>query len=507
MKKNPTIENFLMQLAEQLEQLQAGWHWPENTRLCSLSLKPALPLPTGMADSLDDFYYTAEPERQRFSLGVGCAFEYKASQPQAARGSRFDDLQRAFKTLQSSWARLELEAGLDSDAVYSPVAAFIGFAFAAEDRMAAPWQDWPNTLLTVPAVLLQRQGTQLRLHLSATAECLRSPVQRQQQIHLWLKQSRQLLLALKYEGSKFEAGSSVGESGVCLQQIRSEPENHHWLNLVEQARQLIHAGDLAKVVPARHLSFKASQNLPTVKILETLSHRFPACTQLGLRRGTSTLLAASPEKLLRLEDGQIDCDALGGTLPRSDDTIENRVLKQELMQNPRIRREHALVVEQMIQALRPLSNTLPSPKTPSIMALRQLQHLWTPIHAQARTGINLLDIAARLHPTPAVAGTPTAVAQHWIRENEPFARGWYSGAVGWMDAHGNGELSVVLRCALVQGRQIDVYAGAGIVADSEPAAELEETELKLASILGVLNAGVSEQADELQRHSPRATGS
>jgi len=503
MKKTFVPEIFLLQLAEQLKSALTEVSWPDDASLCTLSLKPAIPMPVNLtATSHEDFFYTAQAEQARFRLGLGCAYRYQTELKNAGAGQRFADLQNAFKTLRSNWA----VSTLDTSASLPPPAAFIGFAFAADDSMPAPWQDWPNTLFTVPALLLQQEGHELSLHLSARADCLRTPAQQTQQLHLWLEDCRQLLSLFNKEMAQPAKASTPK-----LRLTHCEPENPLWLNQLEQARQSIHAGDFAKVVPARHLSYQASQCLQPAQIIEMLRQKFPGCTQLGVALSGATLVAATPEKLVRLRHGQIDCDALGGTMPRSDDPASNQSLRDELMQSSRIRREHALVVDLMARALRPLCTQLQVPKTPSIMPLRQLQHLWTPIAAEAQAGVNLLDIAACLHPTPAVAGTPTAAAEDWIREHESFNRGWYTGAVGWLEPDGGGELSVILRCALLRDRQAELYAGAGVVADSDPAGELAETELKLASMLGVLGSTVmpSEEVKNndkrTMKQAPRAT--
>ncbi|HFD87389.1 MAG TPA: isochorismate synthase, partial [Gammaproteobacteria bacterium] len=441
-------------------------------------------------DTNEVFFYTAQPEHNRSRLGLGCAWTYET------RGSqRFEELQQAFRDLQVGWA---IHA-LDETASPTQAAAFVGFAFGADEAASAPWQAWPNTLLSVPKVLLQREAEIVSLYLSAKPEFLQMPGQRLRQIQDWLKLCKKLLAPVAEVAEK--------DPAVSLQLMQCEPENEVWLTQIEQARQAIHTGDFTKVVPARHLHFQASRGLQPAKIVQKLTQQFPSCTPMGIGLGASTLVAATPEKLVQLKAGRLCCDALGGTMPRSDHEQRNQQLTDELIQSPRIRREHALVVDQMVRALEPLCTSLQAAHTPAVMSLRQLQHLWTPINAQLRAGVGLLDIVARLHPTPAVAGTPTAEAQDWIKQNEPFARGWYTGAAGWLEHNGDGELSVILRCALLQGCQADLYAGAGVVADSEPAAELAETDLKLRSLLNVLGKNIAENKDSgAVSQAPRATG-
>ncbi len=492
--KTCPINKLLSALQIQLSQALDDLCWPDTAALCTLSLPLTLVPKFNLPATDAMFFYSAQPDRNRFRLGLGCAYTYESAAGDGGDAPRVAELQQAFRCLQAGWA----VHVLDGSTRLPQAAAFVGFAFAADEAAAAPWQAWPNTLLSVPQVLLQQDGEQVSLHLSAKPECLRTPPQRLRQVQDWLGLCRELLTS---ESAGLEDDQRAG-----LQLIQSEPENETWLKQVEQVRQAIHAGEFTKVVPARHLHFQACRVLRPTQILEKLARQFPGCTQLGIGLGGSTLVAATPEKLVQFTDGQLRCDALGGTMPRSECAGHNQMMTNELMQSPRIRREHALVVDQMLRALDPLCSSLQLPNTPAVMPLRQLQHLWTPIKAQARAGVGLLDIVARLHPTPAVAGTPTAKAQAWIKQHEPFARGWYTGAAGWLERGGNGELSVILRCALLQGRQADLYAGAGVVADSDPVGELAETDLKLRSLLQILE-NVSENEDSgAVRQAPRATG-
>jgi menaquinone-specific isochorismate synthase len=149
---------------------------------------------------------------------------------------------------------------------------------------------------------------------------------------------------------------------------------------------------------------------------------------------------------------------------------------------PKLMREHRLVVEAIARALAPVCGSLKYPGQPRLLRLRDLLHLWTEVRAQAKPGQTLLSLAARLHPTPAVNGAPRAPALDWLRRHEPFRRGWYAGGGGWLDPAGDGDLAVLLRSALLDARGAELYAGAGILSDSDPRAEYAETELKLRTI-------------------------
>jgi salicylate biosynthesis isochorismate synthase/menaquinone-specific isochorismate synthase len=150
------------------------------------------------------------------------------------------------------------------------------------------------------------------------------------------------------------------------------------------------------------------------------------------------------------------------------------------------REEHAIVVRRIERALRPHAVWIASAPEPAVVRIANIQHLATPIRAQLAEPLDVLTLAGHLHPTPAVGGEPFAVAAPLIPALEGLDRGWYSGPVGWTDATGDGELCVALRCALLRGGEARCYAGNGIVAGSEPAAELAETEVKLTALLPLL---------------------
>ena len=492
MNDQQRIDRLLAALEARLGLLLAKTRWSDTARFCSLSLRLPVADPSDLPDlqgtpaGLDEaFLFSARPAQGYWRLGLGRVREWRAG-----GAARFPELRRFFHELRGQWQIRTADAGLPAAAV------FAGFAF---DEIPAdgPWQSWPNTLLHLPRVLLQQQDGLLSLQLSASAAALRSPGGQARQIHEWLRLCRRALVSLCADS--FRAAPET--EAPRIRQRRAQPEEAAWLQRIEQARKAIHAGRLGKVVPARHLHLRMSRPPRADRLLPQLAQRFPGCTQLGIGlAGGGTLLAATPERLVSLRDGRIECDALGGTLPRPRQHAAGA--PDGLLQSPRLRREHALVVDQMLRVLQPLCRDLRAPRIPRVMRLRQLQHLWTPITGRVRPGVDLLQLAAGLHPTPAVAGTPVAGALDWLRQREGFARGWYTGAAGWLDCNGEGELSVILRCALLQGEAVHLYAGAGIVADSEPLAELAETDLKLASLLDVL----LQEGDDGLSLPPRAAG-
>ena len=279
------------------------------------------------------------------------------------------------------------------------------------------------------------------------------------------------------------AGVANGD-GAC-------DRDDEYLALVASAVDAIERGKLHKVVLAR--TFALDGELDVVAVLDRLRRRNPTCATFAFTVGDTTFLGSTPEELVTLDGPRLHTTALAGTAPRGDSPEADARLASELLASAKNRSEHRFVVDGIIDALSGLGLVDPAPAEPGLMRLSRLQHLRTPITAQVqrrRTGASDMDVlraAGALHPTAAVGGAPTEAALEFIAGREGFDRGWYAAPVGWCDLDGNGELGVALRCALTGPADTHLFAGAGIVADSVPVEELEETAYKLRSLLDAID--------------------
>ncbi len=260
--------------------------------------------------------------------------------------------------------------------------------------------------------------------------------------------------------------------------------------LVASAVAAIKRGELHKVVLARMLTLDLKVN--TVTALNLLRHRNPTCAVFAFGVGDSTFLGATPEELATLQGPRLNTTALAGTAPRGDSNSADERLASDLLESAKNRSEHRFVVDGITAALAGLGLVDPAPDAPDVLKLSTVQHLKTPIGATVQrrhTGASDMDVvrvAGVLHPTAATGGTPTDAALAFIADHEEFERGWYASPVGWCDLEGNGELGVALRSALVEPSCVHLFAGAGIVADSIPAEELAETNVKLQALLDLV---------------------
>jgi menaquinone-specific isochorismate synthase len=262
----------------------------------------------------------------------------------------------------------------------------------------------------------------------------------------------------------------------------SAPE---WEQAVAAAVRRITRGDLRKVVLARDLYASADNPLDQRVLLRRLAARYPDCFTFAC----AGLVGATPELLIRREGAKVSSLVLAGTMPRGVTADEDARLAAALLGSAKDNEEHDYVTASLRDALSPLCETLDIPARPELLQLANLQHLGTRVHGTLAVDRSALALAAAVHPTAAVGGTPTDAAVELIRELESMDRERYAGPVGWMDASGNGEWGIALRCGQVDENRARLFAGCGIVAGSDPAAELAEAQVKFRPMRTALEHG------------------
>jgi len=266
------------------------------------------------------------------------------------------------------------------------------------------------------------------------------------------------------------------------------PAGAAYADAVGRAVGRLRAGELEKIVLARSLHLTGAEPFDPAMMLRRLAARDPRGYTYAVDLGAGrTLVGASPELLVSRRGRSVVANPLAGSVPRAADPAEDRRRAEGLLACAKNRREHAVVVEAVADALGPLCTDLVIPAGPELTATASMWHLSTVVTgAVADPSVSALALACALHPTPAVCGTPRAVARPAIAELEAFDRGFYTGMVGWGDASGDGEWVVTIRCAVSEGRNLRLYAGAGVVAESDPVAELAETSAKFRTMLDAL---------------------
>ncbi len=277
---------------------------------------------------------------------------------------------------------------------------------------------------------------------------------------------------------------------VPVDKFRDIPDREQYQRIILSVLKKIRPGKVEKVVISRSHHVKVGKSFRVISAIQVLRNAYHECTSfLFSFPGEGVFFGSTPERLIKKQGNRVKTEALAGTIGRGRNMEEDRLLMEILIDSHKEQEEHRFVVDQILRKLKPLLSELNMMDHPGIMKLKNVQHLRTEISGTLNNGKNIIALAQRLHPTPAVAGTPTDRAMEIIKQYEQHDRGWYSGPVGWMDRNGDGEFCVALRSALVKDDEAHVFAGGGIMAESVPDKEWNETELKLQPIISALSGG------------------
>ena len=274
-------------------------------------------------------------------------------------------------------------------------------------------------------------------------------------------------------------------SNSTLTWNEDELGSEHWITRVAQAVAKIHSGDIEKVVLARDLSATSAQAIDERPALRKLSSTYPSTWVFSV----AGLIGATPELLIRLKRGMVTSRVLAGTISKSGDDARDLALAGSLARSSKDLEEHEYAVRSVADALEPFCSSTNIPETPFVLHLANVMHLATDVTGaliESKSNVDVFTLLNQLHPSAAVCGTPTDKAAKVISEIESMSRGRYAGPVGWIDARGDGELGIALRCGQISENTIRIYAGCGIVAGSDPEKELAESEAKFSAMKSAL---------------------
>jgi salicylate biosynthesis isochorismate synthase/menaquinone-specific isochorismate synthase len=413
----------------------------------------------------EPWFCLEQPDRQASVIAaLGCAHVLDA-----------DGADR-FRTISHRWQALAAGALADPPerAPGSGLVALGGFAFAAHGSGSPLWHGFPPASLIVPELCLARQAgeTWLTVALAVTGD-----------------DTADDLLGCVYERlAELSSGPLplLDPAPAGGYTVASTMPPSHYEAAVAHAIERIAAGELEKVVLAREVEVHGPTDHDPAALVGVLREAFGSCYVFAVGRGEATFLAASPELLIRREGQRASSVALAGSTRRSSDPAVDDHLGEQLLHSDKDRAENAIVARRIARTLRPYAVWVTAAPEPSLVRVANIQHLAAAIRAQLASPLGAVELAGLLHPTPAVGGEPRERAERLIPALEGLDRGWYAGPVGWTDSVGDGEFCVALRCALLRGRVAHCYSGCGIVRDSDPAAELAETDVKLQALLPLL---------------------
>jgi salicylate biosynthesis isochorismate synthase/menaquinone-specific isochorismate synthase len=413
----------------------------------------------------EPWFCLEQPDRDGWALAaLGCVRALEA------RGEdRFASVARRWRSLAAG--ALADPGGRPAG---SGLVAVGGFAFDADPGGAEHWRDFAPASLVVPEVSIWRGAGRSTVTLNVEAAPDDTPGDLSARVDQRLGELRAAPLPL------------LDPSPTGDYRVQSAMPPAHYEEAVARAVERIRGGEFEKIVLAREVDVHAPADHDPGALLGLLREEFGSCYVFAIGRGERTFIAASPELLVRRQGQRASTVALAGSVGRSADPAVDDHLGERLLHSDKDREENAIVARRIARALRPLAVWVTAAPEPALVRVANIQHLATPIRAQLASPVTAIELAGALHPTPAVGGEPRERATRLIPALEGLDRGWYAGAVGWTDTAGDGEFCVALRCALLQRTVARLYAGCGIVADSTPASELAETEVKLGALLPLL---------------------
>jgi len=400
-------------------------------------------------------------------VGLGHAFSITNNSDEA----RFDEVEQKWKQF-TQHIRFENED-------FQPI-LFGGFSFDPQNDVQDEWASLTQSvfhLATFQLVMQQEKNY-------VTVQYVSNSPERDEAFEYLVKERDQLVHAAQVkEVRQYE------KPIVC---DYAEPFKAEYLKSIDTVTSQIKAGMAEKVVIARSLALQFEEAVTSTQVLSQVKNEQPESYLFGLEGEGFLFFGASPERLVRVENGKGYSSCVAGSIRRGKTAEEDELLGKTLLNDEKNRGEHHYVVEMITDTFTQSCTDVTVPDGPKLLKIRDIQHLFTPVEGQLKEGATILQLVKSLHPTPALGGVPREAALEMIRRYEPMNRGLYAAPIGWIDAAGNGEFAVAIRSALLKEERAYLYAGGGIVGDSDAQSEYEETLVKFRPMLRALGGNIHE---------------
>lgn len=418
----------------------------------------------------DEKFYWAHPENSISISAAGMVRELRATGK-----NRFEDI-----TEQTVRVKEEIQAYTAMQHTMAGPLFLGGYSFA-DHNIGKTWKKFGAARFVLPEWMLVEVGS-FHLLTLAIEKNGRSADDIYQEIISRITDFLKLAGKLRHTENKEKVQSNI----LCT--LQAPEDRYRWFAKVEKAKKLIEQKKFEKIVLARSVSFQSKRELIPTVLAHKLRQKYPACYNFMIQRDPKTsFIGASPERLASFNNGVFLTEGLAGSISRGKSAMEDASLAHTLLNSPKDREEHKFVVQAIDDNLKPYSDRVEHPKQPQIKKLQNVQHLFTPIRASIKDGVEIHELVQQLHPTPAVGGYPRDESVPYIQEIEKIDRGWYSAPVGWFNLKGSGEFAVAIRSALLNDNKAELFAGCGIVSDSDPEKEWKETLLKFVPLMDALN--------------------
>lgn len=414
---------------------------------------------------LGERFYWATPGSRFTITGLGneCTVENDA-----ATSDRFG-------RVESDWKRFKKMThyeNAEESKIGTGALLFGGFSFDPHNRRNELWNKYPEAKFFLPAVMLTvKDGVSF-----LTLNRLVKPDDDLESCAMHFTTLANEVLA----GKMMDFAENTANYAL------NEEDTKLWLSAVKKATGAIHSGKLDKVVLAREVQLTFEDKINIYSVLNKLQTEQPTSFIFSFENGVQSFIGATPERLIKKENKRLLSTCLAGSIKRGTNKLEDTKLGTALLHDEKNLIEHEIVVKMIKDSFDESCSEVKVSDRPQLLKTKNIQHLYTPIEGEIKEGYSLLDLVEKLHPTPALGGYPKEGAVEMIREIEPMDRGWYAGPVGWLDSDNNGEFAVAIRSGLIEGESATLFAGCGIVAESDPEMEYQETLIKLKPMLSAL---------------------
>ncbi|MEH7224199.1 isochorismate synthase [Bacillus sp. JJ1566] len=423
------------------------------------NIDPLLFFSAGKREPFETRCFWSNPTNDTIIVGLGEAYTI-----------RDNESTERFEAIEKKWKRLVQHTTIvDNFAPYSTGPILMGgFSFDPLKKRTELWAHFDDAKFVLPSIMLSSYKGRTYLTTNIICEPMGTSI-----VESDLEQLEWLL----EESHQYQSIASF---------TKEEVQPQEWMESVRNATKKVQSDEVEKVVLAREIKLHFDDPIEADAVLARLKEEQPMSYLFAIEYENSCFIGASPERLIKKKGEDFLTTCLAGSIRRGKTPTEDEQLANELLGDPKNLYEHDVVVQMIKHEMKESCTSISSPSEPGILKMRDIQHLYTPVKGVAKEDVSLLTVVNRLHPTPALGGQPKQKAFEIIRELEILDRGWYGSPVGWLDTNDNGEFAVAIRSGLLNGNNASLFAGCGIVGDSEPESEYTETMIKFRPMLSAL---------------------
>lgn len=376
--------------------------------------------------------------------------------------------------LQMKWEQLIQDALIYNpyDVAGTGIVAIGGMAFDPLKAATPLWDKFPTNQLTIPKyVLVKNKDTYyFTINHFVTID----------------EKVEEIMAMIQGVETEIEQATEWNRAKTQTVIHKNEIEKEQWKQAVTKAVTEIRNGYAQKIVMAREMRVRLNRDAQITAIIDNLMQTQQHSYIFAIAHGEDCFIGATPERLVKVAGDKLLSTCLAGTAPRGETHVIDQGIADELLQDPKNLEEHDYVVQMIKKNIEAACEEINMPTAPVIFPLRNLQHLYTPISATLKQGYTIFDMIKKLHPTPALGGAPRKESLAFIRREEVLDRGWYGAPIGWLDSSNNGEFAVAIRSGLIQGQEVSLFAGCGVMRDSDAEMEYQETNVKFLPMLHAL---------------------